>query len=269
MKISALYIYPIKSCAGVMVSQATITDSGFLQDRCYLLIDKSGKFMTQRQYPKMALLRPFFDAKLQLQLDIPAQGIHTLAREIFPETSLNTRVWADEVLVSACFPSLSAKISIFLNEDCQLVQASTDYIRQIRDYPHATQTLSFADSFPYMLISEESLADLNQRLPEAIKMDRFRPNIVISGSTPYSEDMWQELKIGSHTFYGGKRCSRCKLPEVNPQTGEVDGKIITQTLRDYRSDERGAWYLGRHFYYLASDNIAPDLTEQTLHIGMI
>ena len=247
MKVSALTIYPIKSCAGIAVSQAQITVGGFVHDRRYLLVDHAGRFMTQRKYPKMALLQPFFDTSKPndptLWLKIPNASAEPILADVTVSHS-TVRVWADTVSVTACFAKLSQKISLFLGVPCQLVCAAKDYARRVRD---CNEPLSFADSFPFLLMSSASLQDLNKRLSMPATMQRFRPNIVLSGATAYAEDAWRSVNINGVSFYGGQRCSRCALPEVNPQTGERDAREITQILRAYRSDEKGLWYLGRHF----------------------
>ncbi len=244
--ISALYVYPIKSCAGIEVPYAKVTSSGFANDRCYLLIDDKGRFMTQRKYPKMALLRPYFKEKIEqkdLWLNIPDIADLPLMSDS-EGTQQETKIWSDTVNVISGYLKVSAAISQFLGVNCQLVSPANDYSRNNRSGQTA---LSFADAHPYLVISEATVSDLNQRLSQSVGLLRFRPNIVIQGCMPYAEDQYIEMRINTVVFSAEGRCSRCLLPEVNPATGIRDHAEMTMVLQQYRSDEKGLWYLGQHF----------------------
>jgi uncharacterized protein YcbX len=151
------------------------------------------------------------------------------------------RVWQDRVMACA-HPDGSAWFSQFLGAPHELVYMTDAEQRPVNPArARAGDIVSFADGYPFLLISEASLADLNARLQKPIGMERFRPNIVISGTEPFAEDDYAEVSLGAITFRGVKRCDRCVVTTIDPLTGEA-GKEPLRTLAQYRLEDQRVWF---------------------------
>jgi uncharacterized protein len=245
--ITELNLYPIKSCAGISLREATLTAAGLMSehiyDREWMVVDAQGEFMTQRDFPKMALIVPRIKADT---LELRAPGMLRLEIPLGlpdPEDaqSVNVRVWDDAVLAYDCDEVTAAWFSNFLGTPCKLVRFHSDAKRLANakwtggiDVP----TL-FSDGFPMLLISEASLGDLNDKLKaqgrSALPMNRFRPNIVINGIEAFEEDYAESFKAGSATLKPVKPCPRCPMPSIDQSTGEF-GPDPLDILQAYRSN---------------------------------
>ncbi|AUD03523.1 MOSC domain-containing protein [Spirosoma pollinicola] len=245
MTISELFIYPIKSLGGISVTETVVEEKGFRYDRRFMLVDPSGEFMTQRTNHAMALLdvaieggdilrvwhrhRP--DDVLKLPLTIPEHtNDATEARE-----TIKVTIW-DSKDVPALTVSDDADrwFTNVLEKPCRLVFMPETTHRAVDEaYARQNDAVSFADGYPYLLIGQASLYNLNQRLDRPMSMLRFRPNIVVAGSLPNEEDAWQHFKLGDMDFYGVKPCARCVLTTIDPQTGQT-GREPLRTLATYR-----------------------------------
>jgi uncharacterized protein len=250
LQISRLFVYPIKSLGGISVAAAYLTDRGFQYDRRWMLLNGQNQFMTQRDYPQMALL----------QTDIREEGIYLFHKNdiheriripLYPETDqkLTVQVWKD--LCEAVFVSreIDRWISARLNTECRLVFMPDDSIRKV-DPNYAVQQnniTSFSDGYPLMLISQSSLDDLNSRLEKPLPMNRFRPNIVITGANPYEEDEMAEFMIRGIHFFGVKLCERCVMTTINQESLEKSKEPL-KTLAGYRSRENKIFY-GQNVLY--------------------
>ena len=248
MTLSSLYLYPIKSLGGIAVSEAVVDEKGFRHDRRFMLVTPSGNFMTQRTNPHMALVDVAISGNtLRVWHRHQPDNVLTLPLTVSPDASPETlpvSIWDDDN-VSAVLVSTAADrwFSDALGKPCRLV-FMPDSTRRPVDPAYARHdtlgqpsAVSFADGYPYLLIGQASLDDLNQRLPQPVGMARFRPNMVISGSLPYDEDAWQQFQIGDRTFYGVKPCSRCVLTTIDPATGQK-GREPLHTLAQYRQWKR-------------------------------
>jgi uncharacterized protein YcbX len=247
--LTELHLYPIKSCAGIALREATLTAAGLMSERIYdrewMVVDAQGEFLTQRVHPAMALIKPRIKADtlelrapgmlpLEIMLDLPDPG---LAR------TLNVRVWNDTVKAYDCDDTTATWFSNFLGFPCRLVRfhpdaqrlANTDWTKG-RDAP----TL-FADAYPVLVISEASLADLNDKLKargrDALHMDRFRPNIVINGTEAFEEDYAESLRISGALLKPVKPCTRCGMPSVDQATGKL-GPDPLDILQTYRANPK-------------------------------
>lgn len=246
MIISELRIYPIKSLGGISVTEAVVEERGFRYDRRFMLVqpgeDETWDFITQRSNYHMALVDVAIeDDTLTVWhrhhpdnvLTIPLTGPTTESAE-----TLRVNIW-DSKGVSAIAVSSEADrwFSRVLGLECRLVYMPNTTRREVDPaYAHQDDVVSFADGYPYLLIGQASLDDLNQRLPMSsprIDMLRFRPNLVVSGSSPYDEDAWQEFRIADMTFYGVKPCARCVLTTIDPATGQKGSEPL-KTLATYR-----------------------------------
>lgn len=232
--VTSLHYYPVKSLAGHNVESRRIVATGFENDREFMLVDDENNFITQREYPKLALVEPsLVDGRMKLNapsmgpVDIPI--IESGVR--YPVT-----VWGDAVEAIDMGELAANWFSAFLQKNVRMVRKAADAVRQC-DQRYATaedDETAFSDAFPFLLISEESLAELNLRLDFPVLMNRFRPNVVVSGAGPFSEDNWSQIRIDGIRFDVVKPCARCKVTTVDQATG-VAGKEPLRTLATFRN----------------------------------
>ena len=253
LTLSELYIYPIKSAAGIALSEAQITARGLQYDRRWMVVDADGKFMTQRKFPRMALI----SVEIEERLRITAPGMPELSVPLTSESNnrISVSVWGDRCESVALGPKSQQWFTQFIGIDCQLVYMPDNAHRPTAHGELGSDKLvSFADAYPYLLISEASLAGLNEKLAAKgetpVTMARFRPNLVVKGcNEAHAEDGWQQIRIGEAVFDLPKLCDRCSIPNVNPKTGDYPkdrhghrGKEPTQTLSTYRYWDKGIWF---------------------------
>ena len=210
LRVSALYVYPVKSCRGIRVTQADVVRRGFARDRRWMVVDTNGRCMTQRETPALCLVgtRLLADAIELTHPDMPPLALPN-ALEQGPEIPVS--VWSHQGLAVKSSEA-SQWLSEALKQPAALVYMPDRHERQVNpERARPGDLVNFADGYPLLLIGEASLADLNSRLPEGhapLEMRRFRPNIVVSGSAPFAEDGWAELRIGALSFRGGCRAYR-------------------------------------------------------------
>lgn len=235
MKVSQLIIYPIKSLGGVSLPTSEITDRGLKFDRRWMLIDETGKFISQRTVSQLALLRVelkenslrvFHVHSPDEFIDIPYYETGSLA--------IPVQIWDDSCSALHLGHKFDEWFSKKLEIECKLVYMPDDTQRLVTP-PHRNkeEINSFSDSYPFLMIGESSLVDLNNRMAEDIPMNRFRPNIVFSGGESYLEDEMAHFTINNIHFYGIKLSSRCNLPTIN-QENASKGKEPVKTLSKYR-----------------------------------
>jgi uncharacterized protein YcbX len=238
--VSALYVYPVKSCRGVRVEQWPIAERGFAADRRWMLVDRSGRFVTQRELPSLSLVETSL-TRDEMELGAPGLQSLTLPLALSDGAPRTVRVWRDETL-GLVHPEGSAWFSSYLGTAHELVYMPDSQRRRVNpERSRPNDIVSFADGYPFLLISEASLADLNARLERPITMERFRPNIVVSGTEPYAEDSYARVRLGEISFRGPKRCERCVVTTIDPQTGEA-GKEPLRTLAKYRLADQKVWF---------------------------
>jgi len=242
MKLSAIYYYPVKSLAGIQTSQAQVTQRGFMHDRRWMLIDESGRFITQRQHPRLALVK-VFPTGSRWQIHAPDEP--DLQIEL-PESDAPTQsviVWQDTVEAQISGTAAAEWFSRFTGiAGVQLVYMPETSSRRVdQKYAANNEIVSFADGFPFLLISQASLDDLNSRMAEPLPMSRFRPNLVVEDTAAFAEDDWKRIRVGDLTFQVAKPCSRCKVTTVDPFTAET-GKEPLKTLASYRRWDNEVWF---------------------------
>ncbi|MDD2764445.1 MAG: MOSC N-terminal beta barrel domain-containing protein [Opitutaceae bacterium] len=264
LRLTALYVYPVKSCRGHAVTSAEVDARGFVGDRRFLVVDAEGRFLTQRVHPRMALIETALTADT-LTLSSPGHGSVSVAvgqalRPTVgnkPRSTRTVTVWKDTVVADDCGDEPAAWLSDFLGLPCRLVHTGAAYARPIPDrkLPLSFSTLtfhphevSFADGFPFLVISEESLADLNARLDTPLPINRFRPNLVVAGGAPYAEDTWGRFRIGGLVFHGATRCGRCVVTTTDQLTAERAPEPL-RTLATYRRDAEGSVMFGRNLIH--------------------
>ena len=246
--VTELNLYPIKSCAGIALPQAMITEAGLmghgLHDREWMVVDKHGNFITQRTCPKMALIQPCIKAET---LELHAPGMPPLPIPLvipsIDAPSMEVQVWDDRVQAYDCSEFAAQWFSDFLDLSCRLVRfhsdakriASTKWTNGIE-----APTL-FADGYPVLVISEASLQDLNDKLAAQgrppLPMNRFRPNLVISGVEAFEEDYVESITLGNAVLRLVKPCPRCPVPSIDQSTGKF-GPDPLDILRTYRANPR-------------------------------
>lgn len=250
LTISQLYLYPIKSLAGIAVQTAEVTDRGFANDRRYLLVTPDNVFITQRTYPKMALLYPEITDHGLAVINSSTDGRAILITR--PEESAladqQVTIWSQVVKAQHVSRIADSWFSNALGIKCKLVYMPDRSLRPVAPSSGlrpAGKITSFADAYPFLLIGEESLADLNDRYQgsDPIGMNRFRPNIVFSGGQPYAEDQIGQFTINDISFTGLEKCARCGVPNVNPKTGKesINGEPL-RTLMKYRTENRKVYF---------------------------
>lgn len=236
IKIKSLHIYPIKSLGGIDLEIADVTSRGLAFDRRWVIVDENNRFISQRECPKMAKLIPNIKSGQMEIIDFEGP----IDRISFPLTSPNTQaedvtIWDDVVPAKEVSKEVSAWLSKYMGRPARLMYMHEESIRQA-DQRYAispNDQVSFADGYPILIISEAALELLNSKLDEPIPMNRFRPNIVVSGTTAHEEDSWRKIATQSQTLYGVKPCARCKITTIDQETG-VSGKEPLRTLATYR-----------------------------------
>ena len=235
LTLSALNVYPVKSCGGTAVTSWEVDEIGFKWDRRWMFIDGAGYFQTQRWNAALALVRPrLVDGGVELS----APGMALLVAPPGGGPPLRTEVWGDGVEARSCGAEADEWASEYVGDGCRLVFLPDAAARRFPDGNGSIGRVGFADAFPFLMVGEASLDDLNRRLADPIPMNRFRPNLVVSGGEPYAEDHWQHLTIGEIPFSMTRRCVRCSIPTIDQDTA-VMGKEPSQTLATYRKTPRG------------------------------
>lgn len=255
LSVSELYIYPIKSLGGISLQTADLTDRGFEYDRRWMLIDEKHRFLSQREIPAMALL--------QVELTEKGPIVRHKTREqppllipLQPEGgSCLVEVWDDQCKADYVSPRIDQWFTTMLQMPCRLVYMPDASHRRVDErYAMDKEIVSFADGYPLLLIGQASLDDLNTRLPSPIPMDRFRPNIVFTGGTPYQEDELKEFTIAGISFFGVKRCARCVITTIDQETS-VRSKEPLRTLNGYRKNNNKI-YFGQNLLFRGAGAIS-------------
>lgn len=239
--LSGLHIYPVKSCKGLSLREVQVDAKGPHGDRRWMIVEEDGKFLTQRKFPHMALIDVQINERgLQIKMDDkPSVQVPLLSSG----RMIEVEVWKDRVNAVDQGDAIAQLLSEFLQTRCRLVYINDQTIRPV-DLRYAVtekDQVSFADGFPFLLISEASLAELNNRLESPVPMNRFRPNLVVSGCEPYAEDRWKRIRIGEIELQLVKACSRCVITTIDQQLG-IKGIEPLQTLAGYRKAEKGIMF---------------------------
>lgn len=245
--ITELNLYPIKSCGGIALREATLTTAGLMSehvyDREWMVIDANGEFVTQRTNPRIALITPRIKSdslelrapgmlRLEIPLDLPD-----------PEnaSTVNVRVWNDTVKAYDCDDTTATWFSNAIGIPCRLVRFHPDVQRRadIKWTSGVEVPTLFSDGFPLLVISEASLEDLNSKLRaqgnDALPMNRFRPNLVISGIDAFEEDFADSFRMGNAVLKPVKPCARCRIPSIDQTTG-IAGPDPLRILQTYRAN---------------------------------
>jgi uncharacterized protein len=245
--LSGLYVYPIKSCAGIPLESADLCATGLRHDRRWMLVDERGEFMSQRAHPRMALISTRLSDE---HLTAAAPGMPDLQIPLRQESEnfIDVNVWGDANRGALEGEEADRWFGEFLRFPCRLVRKPDDDPRLVDShYARSGDQVGFADGFAFLLISEASLEDLNGRLEDPLPMNRFRPNFVVRGCNPYAEDEWGRLRIGGVSFRVAEACPRCAITTTDQETG-ARGKEPLRTLATYRRFD-GQVFFGRNLIH--------------------
>lgn len=235
LTLSEMVIYPVKSLRGVPVAEAVLEPRGLRGDRRWMVVDAADRFVTQRALPRMALI-----AALLCEdgggLDLAAPGMLPLhVAESAAGRVRQVTIWRDTVAAHDSGNEAAEWLTAFLGRPCRLVQMPMSTERAVNPaYGQPGDIVSFADGYPFLLIGQASLDDLNSRMASPLPMRRFRPNLVIAGAEPFAEDNWTRIGIGDIVFRVVKPCARCTIPTVDPDAGVFAGKEPLRTLATFR-----------------------------------
>jgi uncharacterized protein len=233
LTLSEIWIYPIKSMGGIRLSKSGVLPKGLRYDRRWMLIDEAGIFITQRVHSSMAFFKLSLSGE-QFTVNFKDDYIHLPANASVSPTPITATVWDDTIEVNEVLGEYSQWFSQRLGINCRFVHFPEQNPRLVDEkYRLQNDSVSLADGYPFLIIGQSSLDDLNTRLENTVPMNRFRPNFVFTGGAPYEEDHWRNFAIGKNRFVGVKPCGRCALTTVNQETTERGTEPLT-TLTSYR-----------------------------------
>ncbi|MFN0176316.1 MAG: MOSC domain-containing protein [Saprospiraceae bacterium] len=253
--LSEIWIYPIKSLGGIALEEAVAEVRGLRYDRRWMLVDDTGRFVTQREIPSMALLgtaieSPYLNVFWKKK---PSEYVHIpLEIEASEFPKLRVQIWGDHCHARVLSNEINQWFSEHLGQNLRLVYMP-DTTRRRADgrYAPAGQHVSFADGFPYLIIGQSSLDDLNTRLAQPLPMNRFRPNFVFTGGQPFEEDTWEQFSIDLQPFQGVKPCARCIIPTTNQDTATRAAEPL-KTLATFRKFDNRILF-GQNVVWLGKD----------------
>lgn len=249
MHIAELAIHPLKSARPVRVTELPLTPLGPARDRRWMLVDATGRFLSQRTHPRLCLV--VAEALPDGALHLAAPGMPALQVPPAAGESVTVEVWQDRLEARATDPDADAWCSDYLGLPVRLVFLPEQTVRAVDPrFAGPGHRTAFSDGFPLLLVTQASLVHLNERLraagTPAVDWRRFRPNVVVAGDLPpHAEDGWRRLRVGGIELALVKPCSRCVVPAIDPDTGVKDGQILT-ILRSYRSGADGRVYFGQN-----------------------
>ncbi len=254
LTLSKINIFPVKSLDGYSPPSAIVEKRGLQYDRRWMMTDLDGMFMTLRNNGRMALLKAIVENNIltifekenpQNQIKVSVFNENTVEErnpEAIGKGVIETEIWNDRVLSTIVSKEANAFLSDFLQKKCQLVTMPSSTKRHVdAQYNTGNDIVSFADGYPFLIIGEASLQDLNDRIIERhppnapLSMRRFRTNFVFSGGAPFEEDTFKNFKIGDMDFIGVKPCARCVLPNRDPDSG-IKGTEPLDTLMTFRQE---------------------------------
>ncbi|TMW68409.1 hypothetical protein Poli38472_005877 [Pythium oligandrum] len=260
--VSEIYIYPIKSCRGIRVDHIVATAKGLRNDRVLMFCDTNGKFITQRRYPTMALIVPILDDNENpAVLTLTAKGMPELRVPILREgkgREADVTVWQSNLVAVDQGDAASEWITKFLEKNSQgkefrFVRIKDSFRRPVDPKYAPDHETVFADKFLYLLAMDSSVDVINKALDDTqIRMDRFRPNIILTGGPVFADEPWNCFTINGLRFRNVKACDRCSLPCVDPATGTATSEP-RKAMLPFRNGEVLGFQRGtRHMYFFGS-----------------
>lgn len=232
MHVQSLYFYPVKSLPGIAVEQLALDEFGPAGDRRWMITDDYGNFVSQRSLPQLARIGVRVEAGVVF-VDVPGSGEFPLEPGL---ATRNVMVWDDWLGAICAKPGPAEALSRFCDKPLDVVYMPNDTFRAIdRVWVKDRRRVGFADGFPFLIVNQASLDELNERLDIKVDMRRFRPNIVVSNAKAWAEDRWAGMTIGAVYFDLVKPCSRCVMTTVDPDNGtKAADQQPLRTLGSYR-----------------------------------
>ena len=256
--LSSLTYYPIKACRGFNVDASNVERMGLEHDRRMMVVTPEGHFLTQREYPKLALVTPTLNGD---GVTLSAPDFHSIQVGIQSSgASWPVDIWRSKHVQAIDQGEQAASwFSDWLGTPVRLVHIADGYFRKVnRDYAvNSDDHTGFADGYPILIASEESLAGLNARLEAPVPMNRFRPNVVVRGCESFAEDTWKRIRIGEVEMAIVKPCARCVVTTIDKETLEASKEPL-KTLNTFRKRAGGAMF---------GQNVIP-LGKGRLEVGM-
>lgn len=273
--LSRLYVHPVKSLRGLQLSHAQVASHGLAFDRTFMITEPDGTFITARQYPQMVLFTPALVAD-GLFLTAPDGSSATVRYSDFAAEEHPSEVWGNRFTARVAPSAINHWLSGYFQREVQLRWVGPTLSRKVTKHPEVP--LSFADGYPYLLINEASFQDLQQRCPSSIKLEQFRPNLVVTGTHAWAEDSWQMIRVGDVTFDLVRPCSRCILTTVSTERGRKHpaGEPLN-TLQQFRTADNGAIDFGQNMIARNSGiirvgdtiNVLSTKTARVYHSGAV
>jgi uncharacterized protein YcbX len=237
--LAGLFVYPIKSCRGIALDRAVLTRAGLMHDREWMVVTREGRFLTQRELPRLARVEPALeDGRLVVRApDQPELAIDLADRS---GTPADVTVWRDRCRGLDAGEASAAWFSRVLERDVRLVRFDASQRRPTDpEWSGGVDAETrFTDGYPLLVLSRASLDDLNRRLPAPLPLDRFRTSLLLDGCEPYEEDRIERLTVGEVSVRLVKPCTRCVITTTNQATAEREGEEPLKTLKTYRWDPK-------------------------------
>jgi uncharacterized protein len=243
-RLARLFVYPVKSCAGVEVREVPLLETGLDLDRAWMVVDEQGAFVTQRELPRMALVKPQIKVH-EVVLRAPGMLALHLAIDTVEEP-VRVRLWDDEVPAFDMGDIAAQWFTDFLGRKLRLVRFDPDHRRLSNaKWTQGAEALNqFSDGFPLLVVGTGSLEQLNAKLAAAgnapVGIERFRPNLLLDGLEAHDEDRLDLIRIetgeGEVQLRPVKPCPRCPIPNIDPATAAID-PVVTDTLQGYRRND--------------------------------
>lgn len=261
-ELASIHIYPIKSTAGIAMSNAWVDELGLNFDRRFMLSDERGKFITARTEPSLCLIQANLTPD-GLILTAPGMPILAIKYQDLSPQYQEVTVWGTTVNGQKGLKNYDLWFSKYLNKPCVLLYFGEQSNRYVKD---KSSQVAYADSYPLLLISQASLTELNQRGPLTHNMAQFRPNIVVKNCSAFAEDGWQQIRIGEVEFEIINACSRCIFTTIEPTTGQKNkDQEPLKTLKNFRQDTNGEVYFGQNLIPLNTGQIKIGDSVKVIH----
>jgi uncharacterized protein len=237
LKLSEIYIYPIKSLGGIRLEKTNITTRGLENDRRFMLVDANGRFLSQREYPQLAIFQTEIEGDfLKIKNTKTGEILKVSLSPTSYSAPVSVTIWDDTTSAIEVSSVATEWFTKALGISTGLVYMHEESQRKTEPNYSLTgeEITSFSDGYPILVIGQSSLDDLNNRLEKPVNINRFRPNFVFTDGEPFEEDAWHEFTVGDVRFFGVKPCARCIMTTIDQETGEKSGKEPLLTLNKYR-----------------------------------
>jgi uncharacterized protein len=249
MQLTEIWRYPVKSCRGQRLEESVVEPWGLAGDRRWMIVDADGVPVTARDCPPLVLVTPTITGD---GIRLASPGLPDLTVPVpAPEASglVPVSVWGSDLDAAIAGDEAAQWLGKIVGEPVRLVYLDDPTRRATNpEYSQPTDRVSFADGYPLLLTSVQSLEALNDWIAEGtrpdegpVPMTRFRPNVVVSGAPAWAEDDWHQVRIGTVTFRVSKGCDRCVFTTIDPQTA-ARGHEPLFTLARHRRWDGKVWF---------------------------